>query len=931
MVRLRVVQSPDDEAVGRLLEIGTDEVIVGRSSEAGIRLADPSVSSQHAAIRAAGGGVQVRDLGSRNGVRVNGQLVAAASLGPGDEVTLGHTTLQIEEPTRPIPLSPPPTQRPGVAAAPAQPPRRIWPAVAALLGLALLAAAGVIVGRHLWSQRSAAPTPPSPAARPELEAARDELQQAYERYTRLITEGGPGSVEEARAAYAAALARVRALEASPAAADPVGAPSPTAVERASAALGGAGGAVTLPGGARIELPAGALPGPSTVTLERLADGPGAMPVYRVTAGGGRLGAPATLTVPLSEQDAREAIAIDAIHIHDERDPGSVLPVTWQPGQRTASVRLERFSIVGVLVVRGAIGLLAGTVVTGLVANTESAFQQTAAAAVASAGSKSVLLRLPPFHQHGAHTMWCWASSMSAALQGQRTLETTLAAPARPHTLAAWGRYGQGDGPSAMQWTTSSMGILAHLASLSGAEVEGRYWARYPALAAYIVQQVDAGYPVLVDIRAKTHTLVVAGYDPAGVWLVDPAVRQAPAHVSWLALYATLNSGTVAISNNFALTTVIKLRGAGNRPPYSLNAPSCEWGGGSAIDNGIVFTAGGTGASGFQWDGAAPGGLRLVTGDPASPRPLEVLLVSSLTHLRLRRLDLGNGADAPTRFEVRAALEDVATTRTVELLRHDLGELPGRTVHEVSAPDTPILAAWPSELVGERDVRLRLSLHARGEEVDRFAVAFRMHVLRLDGVACDGRNAVATGSGFSLGAPELVVMVGPQELVTRNLRVVSDSRVDLGEPGVLAGGAGSVAFLRYPSLGLTTNEMTLPDLPCERPTPPQARPPSPRLDGEWTLVTRMRSGEHAGLTSRERIRIGGGAAELYFPEDGSWRYLGVLHSPKYDGDRVRAVIRQTGTGSIILDLAWTGSRWEGTVAMTDRQGAADEEGGVELVP
>lgn len=930
MVRLRIVQSPDDEAVGRVLEVGPEEVVVGRSREAGVRVGDPSVSSQHVAIRAAGAGVQVRDLGSRNGVRVNGQLVAAASLGPGDEMTLGHTTLQVEEPTRPVPLSPPPNPRPGAAAAPAPPPRRIWPAVAALLALALLVAAAVIVGR-LRSQRSAAPAPPPSNATPELEAAQSELQRAYERYTRLITEESSGNVEEARAAYAAALARVKALEASPVAASPVGAPSPGAVERASAVLGPAGGAVALPGGARVELPAGALAGPTTVTLERLADGPGATPWFRITAGDGRLGSPATLVVPLSEQDARDAIAIDAIHLHDERDPGSVLPVAWEPGQGTASVRLERFSIVGMLVVRGAIGLVAGTVVTGLVANTESAFQQAATAAVAAARNRSVLLRLPPFHQHGAHTMWCWACSMSAALQGQRSLDATLEAPARPHTLAAWGGYGQGGGPSALHWTTSSAGILGHLAALSGATVEGLYWARFPALAVYLVQQLDAGYPVLVDVRAKTHTVVVAGYDSAGVWVLDPAARQAPAHAPWLALYSTLNSGSVSISNNFALTTVIRLRGAGSRPPFSLNAPSCEWGEAPAMNNGIVFTSGGTGAAGFKWDGSAPGGLRLVTGDPASPQPLDVLPVSPLTRLQLRRLDLGNGADAPRRFELRAALEDVATGRSAELLRHDLGELAGRTIHQVSAPDASILATWPPELAGIRDVRLRLSLHTGGEEVDRFTAALRIHVARLDGVACDGRSAVATGSGFSLGTPELVVMVGPQELVTRSLRVLSDSRVDLGEPGVLAGSAGSTAFFRFPALGLATNEIVLPDLPCDRPTPPPARPPSPRLDGEWTLVTRMRSGERAGLTSRERIRIGGGVVKLYFPEDGSWRQLGVLLPPRVEGNRVRAVIHDAATGSIVLDVAWTGSRWEGSVTMTDRQAATAGEGGVELVP
>ncbi|HPC84137.1 MAG TPA: FHA domain-containing protein [Thermoanaerobaculaceae bacterium] len=527
MVRLRIVQSPDGNAVERVLDIGADEVVVGRSHTAGICVADPSVSSQHAALRATGSGVQVRDLGSRNGVRVNGQLVASASLGPGDEVTLGHTTLHVEEPTCPIPVAPPPRPRPEPAASPVTPARHVWPAIAAVLGLALLIAAGILVGRHHEPQRSDPPATLSSPAASELETARNELQQADERYTRLITEQGAGSGEEARAVYAAALARVKALETSPAAAGRPGAIVPAALESAIATLGPEGGVVTLPGGARIDLPAGALHGAVAVTLERLPDGPSAMPLYRVTAGGGRLGAAATLTVPLSEQDAREAVAIDAIHIHDDRDPGSVLPVALHPGQRTASVRLERFSIVGVLVVRGAIGLLAGPVVTGLVANTESAFQQAAVAAVAAARNKSVLLRLPPFHQHGAHTMWCWASSMSAALQYQRDLEATLTAPVRPHTLAAWGRYGQGEGPSAAHWTTNSAGILAHLASLSGAEVEGRYWARYPALAAYLVQQLDAGYPVLIDIRAKTHTVVVAGYDTSGVWVLDPAGRRRP--------------------------------------------------------------------------------------------------------------------------------------------------------------------------------------------------------------------------------------------------------------------------------------------------------------------------------------------------------------------------------------------------------------------
>ncbi len=83
MVRLRIVQSPDDEAVGRVLEIGMEEVVVGRSRDAGVCLADPSVSSRHVAIRAAGSGVQVRDLGSRNGCRKPPHMYPPPTTHPG--------------------------------------------------------------------------------------------------------------------------------------------------------------------------------------------------------------------------------------------------------------------------------------------------------------------------------------------------------------------------------------------------------------------------------------------------------------------------------------------------------------------------------------------------------------------------------------------------------------------------------------------------------------------------------------------------------------------------------------------------------------------------------------------------------------------------------------------------------------------------------
>ena len=58
---------------------------------------------------------------------------------------------------------------------------------------------------------SAAPEAPSTESR-ELREARAEKQRAFEVYTRLVTEGGPGDVQKALEAYRAANARLRELE-----------------------------------------------------------------------------------------------------------------------------------------------------------------------------------------------------------------------------------------------------------------------------------------------------------------------------------------------------------------------------------------------------------------------------------------------------------------------------------------------------------------------------------------------------------------------------------------------------------------------------------------------------------------------------------------------------------------------------------------------
>jgi FHA domain/Domain of unknown function (DUF1707) len=72
---------------------------LGRSRECDCVLADPNVSRKHAELkRNSTGDWHIGDLGSTNGVKVNGRQVDSARLTPGDQVQLGTTyfTFDIE-------------------------------------------------------------------------------------------------------------------------------------------------------------------------------------------------------------------------------------------------------------------------------------------------------------------------------------------------------------------------------------------------------------------------------------------------------------------------------------------------------------------------------------------------------------------------------------------------------------------------------------------------------------------------------------------------------------------------------------------------------------------------------------------------------------------------------------------------------------------
>jgi uncharacterized RDD family membrane protein YckC len=87
-----------DSAGVREFEIIDDEVHMGRELDNTLRLPDPSISRHHCVIRKVGGGFEIQDLQSSNGVLVNGNRVQSSPLRDGDRITLGQVQLTFQDP-----------------------------------------------------------------------------------------------------------------------------------------------------------------------------------------------------------------------------------------------------------------------------------------------------------------------------------------------------------------------------------------------------------------------------------------------------------------------------------------------------------------------------------------------------------------------------------------------------------------------------------------------------------------------------------------------------------------------------------------------------------------------------------------------------------------------------------------------------------------
>ena len=87
------------ETEGVHVELTCPSALLGRHSDAALRIANPEISRRHCQFAFENGKWSVRDLNSLNGVMLNNKPITEATLYAGDRLRLGCVTLLIEAAT----------------------------------------------------------------------------------------------------------------------------------------------------------------------------------------------------------------------------------------------------------------------------------------------------------------------------------------------------------------------------------------------------------------------------------------------------------------------------------------------------------------------------------------------------------------------------------------------------------------------------------------------------------------------------------------------------------------------------------------------------------------------------------------------------------------------------------------------------------------
>jgi len=115
---------PADKGSSPPIPVHRPVLLIGRHPECDFRIDLPKISRRHCCVALAYDRIFVRDLGSHNGVRVNGRVVEEAMLQAGDEVAIGPLIYRlVAESEIPAPTAPGANRPVAANPRPADPPR----------------------------------------------------------------------------------------------------------------------------------------------------------------------------------------------------------------------------------------------------------------------------------------------------------------------------------------------------------------------------------------------------------------------------------------------------------------------------------------------------------------------------------------------------------------------------------------------------------------------------------------------------------------------------------------------------------------------------------------------------------------------------------------------------------------------------------------
>lgn len=153
---------PAPKALGELIPCGGGDpipllkakLLIGRRSHCDIQLQFPNVSSHHCEMELSNGFWRVQDLGSSNGIKVNGERLDTKWLMPGDTLSIGKHRYEIH-------YAPPDGMRPPDDDAD-------------IMSRSLLEKAGLESRRELPRRSNPAPQNPPPPTAPKRTTAEDD-------------------------------------------------------------------------------------------------------------------------------------------------------------------------------------------------------------------------------------------------------------------------------------------------------------------------------------------------------------------------------------------------------------------------------------------------------------------------------------------------------------------------------------------------------------------------------------------------------------------------------------------------------------------------------------------------------------------------------------------------------------------------------------